>query len=346
MCAKTHYGNEYSQAAGSAVMRGSQDPSIATLDRRCPTLPELPPAPPGRTGWPWTIETPQLPDAMPDGRPWPRISIVTPSYNQGQFIEETVRSVLLQGYPNLEYIVMDGGSADGSVDIIRKYEQWLTRWESGPDGGQARAINLGFGTATGQIMNWLNSDDYLLSNALGTIALVFRSAPGVDLYIGTNLQIWFDQQNLSHHLTVASATIASRWPRIRFGVCGVPQDAAFFSKHMWNSAGPLEISLNYGFDTHFFSKVQLQARKIALGSEVLSVMRRHDKQKTFEHYHASTKEKAPDIVSITRVQMLLRRLLASRLSTYIDTILEFICSRRRRGVFFVRVNPLSRVDLD
>ena len=80
---------------------------------RCPTLNELPPPPPGETGWPWTEESPQLPDAMPDPStssgqvaPWPRVSIVTPSYNQGQFIEETIRSVLLQGYPNLEYIVM------------------------------------------------------------------------------------------------------------------------------------------------------------------------------------------------------------------------------------------------
>jgi cellulose synthase/poly-beta-1,6-N-acetylglucosamine synthase-like glycosyltransferase len=86
---------------------------------RCPNLADLPPPPPGQTGWPWTEECQQLPDARPDGTPWPRISIVTPSYNQGQYIEETVRSILLQGYPNLEYMVMDGGSTDGSVEIMR-----------------------------------------------------------------------------------------------------------------------------------------------------------------------------------------------------------------------------------
>ena len=111
---------------------------------RCPTLKELPPSEAGKTGWPWTEESPQLPDNMPDGSPCPKISIVTPSLNQGQFIEETIRSVLLQGYPNLEYIIIDGGSTDGSVDIIKKYEKWLAYWITEPDRDQGHAINKGF----------------------------------------------------------------------------------------------------------------------------------------------------------------------------------------------------------
>jgi glycosyltransferase involved in cell wall biosynthesis len=134
------------------------------------TLFELPPPPAGKTGWPWTEETPALPAARSDGSAWPRITIVTPSYNQGQFIEETIRSVILQGYHDLEYIIIDGGSRDQSVEIIKQYEPWLTYWVSEQDRGQSHAINKGFDRSTGLILGWLNSDDVLLPNALATVA--------------------------------------------------------------------------------------------------------------------------------------------------------------------------------
>ncbi len=146
---------------------------------RCPTLAELPPPPAGKTGWPWAIETPALPASRADGSPWPRISIVTPSYNQGQFIEETIRSVLLQGYPDLEYIVIDGGSTDQSVEIIRKYERWLTYWVSEKDRGQAHAINKGFSSVTGELFNWINSDDLLLPFSLRAVASAAGSGHAV-----------------------------------------------------------------------------------------------------------------------------------------------------------------------
>lgn len=116
---------------------------------------------------------------MPDGRPWPAISVVTPSFNQGAFLEETLRSVLLQGYPNLEFFVMDGGSTDASVGIIKKYRRWLAHWESERDRGQAHAINKGLARCTGEIFNWINSDDYLLPGALGKIAGALADADTV-----------------------------------------------------------------------------------------------------------------------------------------------------------------------
>ena len=93
---------------------------------KCPTLSELPSPPNGKTGWPWTIESPRLPELRIDGSLWPKLSIMTPSFNQAEFIEETIRSVLLQGYPNIEYIIIDAESNDGSLEIIEKYKPWLS----------------------------------------------------------------------------------------------------------------------------------------------------------------------------------------------------------------------------
>lgn len=140
------------------------------------TLADLPPPPPGRTGWPWTVGSRPLPARMRDGRPWPRISIVTPSFNQGAFIEETIRSVLLQGYPDLDYQVLDGGSRDGTIEILRRYAPWLSRWRSAPDGGQAAAIGEGLTAASGAIFQFINSDDFFCPDSFAAVAEAFVGA--------------------------------------------------------------------------------------------------------------------------------------------------------------------------
>jgi len=155
---------------------------------RCPSLSELPLPPPGRVGWPWTEESLRLSEQTKETHSWPRITIVTPSFNQGRFIEETIRSILLQGYPNLEYFVFDGGSTDNSVEIIKKYSPWIDFWVSEPDRGQSAAINRGLRMGSGSHATWINSDDMLYKNALSNHLLSQELADDV-VYIGDCINI-------------------------------------------------------------------------------------------------------------------------------------------------------------
>lgn len=147
---------------------------------RCPRLAELPAA--RGKGFPWKAQTAPAEASDCD---MPLITIVTPCLNQGRFIEGAIRSVLLQGYPRLEYIILDGGSSDGTIDVIRKYERWISCWRSAPDRGQSAAINEGFGQARGQLVGWLNSDDRLLEGALHTFAAARASDPGAVAWCGS-----------------------------------------------------------------------------------------------------------------------------------------------------------------
>jgi len=152
-------------------------------------LEELPDPSPGRSGWPWTEQSDPLPKTRPNGEPWPKISIVTPSYNQGQFIEETIRSVLLQGYPNLEYIVMDGGSSDETVEILEKYDPWIDHWVSEPDRGQSNAINKGLRCTDGRIWAYINSDNLYIPGAFDAVAQAALQNPDAEWVTGTGLYI-------------------------------------------------------------------------------------------------------------------------------------------------------------
>ncbi len=239
----------------------------------CAEIKDLPPAPADRTGWPWTEESPQLPDTMPDGKPWPRISIVTPSYNQGQFIEETIRSVLLQSYPALEYIIIDGGSTDNTVEIIEKYSDRLTYWVSEPDRGQSQAINKGFSHATGDIFGWLNSDDFLLPGALGHVARSFNA--GCDAVSGNCYYVDELGQRLRRSIPTEPTVegFLQRYSNI------VDQPSTFWSRSIWEQCGPLSETLHYCMDYHFFLKVAAVA-KWTLCPHDISAFRRHDLQKT------------------------------------------------------------------
>jgi len=207
------------------------------------SLTELPSPLPNKTGWPWTEASSQLPDKMANGQLWPRVSIITPSYNQGQFIEETIRSVLLQGYPNLEYIIIDGGSTDNSVEIIRKYEPWLAYWVSEKDSGQANAINKGWQRSTGEIVAYLNSDDIYFPNAINSVVAFLQEHPEVDIVYGDCHYV--DEQGKYIRACVTEEFNLKRLIQVyNF----IPQPSTFIRKQVLTEIGLMDESLHYALD--------------------------------------------------------------------------------------------------
>ena len=182
--------------------------------------------------------------------PWPKISIVTPSLNQGAFLERTVCSVLDQDYPNLEYIVMDGGSQDESIGIIRKYESKLAYWTSQPDQGQSHAINCGMSKATGEIVAWLNSDDFYLPGTLKAVARAFKDAPAAAFVYG-NAEFIEDGKVLDK-----KRGGVFHWEKELFqDQMNVSQPAAFFSAKLWHKIGGVREDLHYRMDYELFLRI-------------------------------------------------------------------------------------------
>jgi glycosyltransferase involved in cell wall biosynthesis len=208
-----------------------------------PSLANLPSPPPGKEGWPWTEAGEQLPELMPDGGPWPRLTVVTPSFNQAPFLEETLRSVLLQGYPNLEYVVVDGGSSDGSVDILRRYDAWLADWVSEPDRGQSDAVNKGFSRATGEIYAWLNSDDVYERDAFARVVRHFSRRPDCALVYGRGSCI--DQEGAR---TGGCDWVRPYDGRLLLTFNFVLQPAAFWRRSLWEQAGGLDVAYEWAMD--------------------------------------------------------------------------------------------------
>lgn len=236
-------------------------------------LRDLPPPPSGKFDWPWTEAIEQLPRLMPSGECWPRISIVTPSYNQGKFLEGTIRSVLLQGYPNLEYIIMDGGSTDGSVEIIKKYEPWLTYWVSERDRGQSHAINQGFAHSKGEILAWLNSDDYYTPEAFRTFANTVVAYPEVMWFAG---ECGFLKNGEIKQGWGLNDTGIEQW----YLANNVMQPSTFWRRDIWEQFGPLDEDLFYTMDYDLWLKFA-QVQDFPLWVEKrLAVYRQHDERKS------------------------------------------------------------------
>lgn len=202
------------------------------------------------------------------GESWPRISIITPSYNQGKYLEETIRSVLLQGYADLEYFIIDGGSSDESVAIIRKYEPWLAGWVSEHDGGQSDAINKGFARANGDICNWLCSDDLLTKGALHTIARRFAQKPTLDVVAGACVLQYDDAPDQSGVRQVEWAD----WQHAPYaGV--IWQPSCFFRRALVGRRNLVRTDLHYCMDRELWSYLWSINANWECAEDVISIFR-------------------------------------------------------------------------
>ena len=207
--------------------------------------------------------------------PAPRISIVTPSRQQGRFIERTLYSVLSQGYPNLEYRVQDGGSDDGTLDVLRRYDGRLSGWASEPDSGQADALNRGFAATTGEIMAYLNSDDLLLPGALAHVASYFSAHPDVDAVYGHRVLI--DE----HDRQVGLWVLPPHDDRILALGDFVPQETLFWRRSAWERAGArMDPTLHYALDWDLLLRLSASGARIVRLPRFLGAFRIHASQKT------------------------------------------------------------------
>jgi glycosyltransferase involved in cell wall biosynthesis len=206
---------------------------------------------------------------------WPRVSLVTPSFNQGQFLEDTILSVLNQGYPDLEYMVIDGGSTDGSPEVIRRYADRLAYWESTPDRGQSHAINKGWGRATGKYLWWLNSDDLLMPGSLVAAVRFLETHPDVDLVYGD----------------VVRVDAAGRWvdyyPYRDFDFAGfvlrrhdLAQPGSLMRRDVLQRIGILDEGLHFLMDLDYWRRLAIAGGRIVHLPQPLSLFRTYDEAKT------------------------------------------------------------------
>ncbi|CAN5604696.1 glycosyltransferase family 2 protein [soil metagenome] len=185
----------------------------------------------------------------------PLVSIITPSYNQAEFLEATILSVLNQDYPNIEYMIMDGGSTDHSVEIIRKYADRLAHWESGRDGGQANAVNKGLQRATGSLLGWINSDDVYLPGAISRIVQTFQAAPEIDVVYGQVNRMDYTGKVVPTPVLPKDTIDISKATVINENL--VNQPGSFWRRAIMEKVGLLNESLHYAMDHDYWIRLTL-----------------------------------------------------------------------------------------
>ena len=308
-CASSNAPGNSTAAAPSVHTSGAV--GFATRSMPPLDLNALPPPPPGRTGWPWDQPPAAWPPTRADGSAWPRLSVVTPSYNQGQFLEQTIRSVLLQGYPALEYLVVDGGSTDGSKSVIERYAPWLDRWVSERDAGQADAINKGFGWATGTWLNWINSDDWFAPDALARLAPHLGPA-GPDVVYGTAVFTDADGGDRRPYET-GPFSLDGLLARNFIG-----QPATFFRRDLVVRHGPLRPSLKFILDYELWVRWAMAGATFAHEPDLLAYYRLHGTSKSTTLIRTNQRETIDLFDELRRAGRLPAGVLAERLRGFVD----------------------------
>ena len=209
---------------------------------------------------------------------YPKISIVTPSYNQGSYLEKTILSVLDQEYPNIEYIVIDGGSTDNSLDIIKKYEKDLKYWVSEQDRGQSNAINKGFSHATGDLLTWLSSDDYYMPGALWAFATMAMANPEASAFVGAGRIIDETGNIIYYKEPPQHITIETLYRWLNGG--DFMQPSSIFRRTAWERVGPLDENVHIALDVDLWLRMAKAGCRFVSSDSLLSTALSHKNAKT------------------------------------------------------------------
>ena len=249
------------------------------------TLDDLPAPPPGRHGWPWDHAPDVLRSTTPGGHAWPRVSIVTPSYNQGQYLEQTIRSVLLQGYPNLDYRIMDGGSTDKLThEVLEKYRPYLSECLSEPDQGQADAVQKGFARCDGQVFNFMNSDDWFEPGAVAAAAARLADEADLDVVYGTAL------------FTDADGHVLRPYETQPFDLDGliehnfIGQPSLFHRRAVYENDGGFETRWNFVLDYALWLRWAANGANFAFEEKITAYYRLHGDSKSCTLLRANQNE--------------------------------------------------------
>ena len=206
---------------------------------------------------------------------YPRISVVTPSYQQGEYIKHTIQSVLTQDYPNLQYFIQDGGSTDNTLNVLKQYEDSLSGWTSEKDSGQSQAINLGFTYTDGEIMAWLNSDDLLLPGTLHVVADYFNRHPNVDVVYGNRLMIDENGMEIGRWILPGHDSHVLSWADY------IPQETLFWRRRIWDKVGgKIDESFRFAMDWDLLVRFRDAGAKFGHIPQFLGAFRIHEHQKT------------------------------------------------------------------